>query len=146
MQLAKAAEDKGAEIDVNDAAFAYPGNMADKVRDYVLSKQGIRLNSAGEIALCIYKSLAIAYKKALDALKNITGREYTKLYIIGGGSNNDYLNELIAKQLQIPVFAGPSEASALGNALGQMIGLKAIGTKDIKKLVTDNCGVRTFLP
>ncbi|MDE5617173.1 MAG: rhamnulokinase, partial [Clostridia bacterium] len=47
VELAKSAEDKGAFIDVNDSAFAYPGNMSDKVRDYVLQKQGIELQSVG---------------------------------------------------------------------------------------------------
>ncbi|MDE7336884.1 MAG: rhamnulokinase, partial [Clostridia bacterium] len=118
VDLAKSAEDKGAFIDVNDSAFAYPGNMSDKVRDYVLQKQGIELQSVGEIALCVYSSLAKAYKVAFDGLKKITGQKYSSLYVIGGGSNNAFLNSLIEKELGIKVVKGESEASALGNAMG----------------------------
>lgn len=117
VELAQTAEDKRAVIDVNDADFAYPGFMADKVRDHVLKKQGINLQSKGEIALCVYTSLAKAYKNALDDLKKITNRDYSTLYVLGGGSNNEFLNRLIEKELNIKVVKGESEASALGNAM-----------------------------
>jgi rhamnulokinase len=118
VRLAQNAQDKGAIIDVNDSAFAYPGNMSDKVRDYIREKQGIDLQSVGEIALCVYASLAKAYKVAYDGLIKITGRKYEVLYVVGGGSNNAFLNTLIEKELGIKVVKGESEASALGNAMG----------------------------
>ena len=117
VELAKSAEDKRAVIDVNSADFAYPGAMADKVRDHVMKNQGIRLEGKGEIALCVYVSLAKAYKNALDDLKKVTNRNYSTLYVLGGGSNNEFLNALIEKELNIKVVKGESEASALGNAM-----------------------------
>lgn len=115
VDLARNAVDKGAIIDVD--GFSAPGAMADRVREYVWQKQGIALESKGEIALCVYKSLAKAYKDAYDALKRITGREYRTLYVLGGGANNGFLNSLIEEELGIKVEVGASEASALGNAL-----------------------------
>ena len=117
VELAKNAHDKGAFIDVDDDVFSYTTAMADKVKEYVLKKQGIELKSKGEIALCVYVSLAKTYKRALDDLRAITQREYSVLYVLGGGSNNDFLNSLIEKELRIKVVKGQSEASALGNAM-----------------------------
>ena len=146
VELAKDSEDKGAYIDVNDSAFALPCNMADSVKSYVFEKQGIKLRSIGEVARCVYTSLAKAYKDAYDGLVKLTGRKYGKLYIIGGGANNDYLNQIIANTLDIEVSAGPSEASALGNAIGQLVGLGAIKPSQIKNIIMENCDVKIFLP
>ncbi|MDE6188934.1 MAG: hypothetical protein K2G37_01440, partial [Clostridia bacterium] len=123
VELAQKSPDKGAYIDVNDPLFAQPQNMADKVKEFVKQKQGILLESVGEIAKCVYASLAKAYKEAYDGLTALTGKTYDKLYIVGGGANNAYLNKMIADTLNIEVVVGPSEASALGNALGQFVGL-----------------------
>lgn len=146
VELARKSADKGAYIDVNDARFALPCNMVDEVKAYVLAKQGIKLESIGEVAQCVYVSLAKAYKDAYDGLVKLTGRKYGKLYIIGGGANNEYLNQIIADTLEMEVSAGPSEASALGNAIGQFVGLGVIKPNQIKKLVQDNFDVKIFLP
>ncbi|MDE5756070.1 MAG: hypothetical protein K2I23_03190 [Clostridia bacterium] len=146
VELAKNSADKGAYIDVNDAAFALPCNMADEVKAYVWAKQGIKLEGIGEVARCVYASLAKAYKDAYVGLVKLTGRKYGKLYIIGGGANNEYLNQIIADTLGIEVSAGPMEASALGNAIGQFVGLGIIEPCQIKKLIQDNYDVKIFLP
>ena len=127
VEMAKNAKDKGAYIDVNDAAFMQPGEMADKVKNYVSEKYSVELRSEGEIALCVYKSMARAYKQALEGLSSITNTNYKSIHIIGGGANNGFLNGLIGEELQIPVLVGDSEASALGNAIVQY---KALQFKD----------------
>ena len=125
VRLAEGAKDSGAVIDVNAECFFSPGKMADKVRDSVLQNQGIVLGTVGEIARCVYASMAKAYRGAYDELKKITGREYAQLQILGGGSKNAYLNDMIGRELGVSVLAGPAEASSLGNALGQLVGLGA---------------------
>ena len=125
VRLAEGAKDSGAVIDVNAECFFSPGKMADKVRDSVLQNQGIVLGTVGEIARCVYASMAKAYRGAFDELKKITGREYAQLQILGGGSKNAYLNDMIGRELGVSVLAGPAEASSLGNALGQLVGLGA---------------------
>lgn len=125
VRLAEGANDSGAVIDVNAECFFSPGKMADKVRDSVLQNQGIVLGTVGEIARCVYASMAKAYRGAFDELKKITGREYAQLQILGGGSKNAYLNDMIGRELGVSVLAGPAEASSLGNALGQLVGLGA---------------------
>lgn len=125
VRLAEGAKDSGAVIDVNAECFFSPGKMADKVRDSILQNQGIALGTVGEISRCVYASMAKAYRGAFDELKKITGREYAQLQILGGGSKNAYLNDMIGRELGVSVLAGPAEASSLGNALGQLVGLGA---------------------
>lgn len=125
VRLAEGAKDSGAVIDVNAECFFSPGKMADKVRDSILQNQDIALGTVGEIARCVYASMAKAYRGAFDELKKITGREYAQLQILGGGSKNAYLNDMIGRELGVSVLAGPAEASSLGNALGQLVGLGA---------------------
>lgn len=125
VRLAEGANDSGAVIDVNAECFFSPGKMVDKVRDSVLQNQDIALGTVGEIARCVYASMAKAYRGAFDELKKITGREYAQLQILGGGSKNAYLNDMIGRELGVSVLAGPAEASSLGNALGQLVGLGA---------------------
>lgn len=135
---AREAENTGAIIDINDEIFFSPGNMASKVKEYVRKWQGIVLRTVGEVAACVYQSMAIAYRNAYEELCKITQRRYGTLQILGGGSNNAYLNEMIARELGVSVLSGPSEASALGNALGQLIGLHVLSLDEIKDILS--CG------
>ncbi len=133
VRRAQAAKHTGALIDVNDDVFFSPGEMASKVREYVRKNQGILLETEGEIAECVYASMAKTYRAAYDDLKKITGRTYSRLQVLGGGSNNAYLNKKIEEELGIPVLAGPAEASSMGNALGQ---LTALGAGELSYLRT----------
>lgn len=75
-----------------------------------------------DTAFVIYDNLARSYADAMTALERITGKKYTTLNIIGGGSQNNFLNKLTAKYTKRNIIAGPSECTALGNLIMQMIG------------------------
>lgn len=143
VEMAKRAE-KYAVIDVNAPEFFTHGNMVDKIKNYAKTYRNIELDGVGEIAKTVYCSMAIAYEKAYHDLCDITNKHYERLHIIGGGAKNDYLNELIAKRLKIPVWAGPIEASALGNALGQLLGKKVISKEQIKDVIINSYDVKIF--
>jgi len=108
-------------FDVNDDRFLKPENMIEEIKSYFEEKQEKAPETAGEIAYCIYNSLACCYKDAVNELEKITDRTYKTINIIGGGCQNGLLNEMIAKQSQKRVVAGPIEATALGNILCQLI-------------------------
>ena len=135
VRMAESAEVTGAYIDLNDDIFFSPGQMATKVCEYVREKQGIQLMTVGEIAACVYQSMAMSYSRAFEELKKITGREYKVLQILGGGSQNAYLNGIIERKLGIPVLAGSIEASSLGNALGQLVGLGAGSLQSLREKI-----------
>jgi rhamnulokinase len=70
---------------------------------------------------CVYKSLAACYADAIQNLSEITGKTYTSVNIVGGGSKDLYLNALTAEATGLEVFAGPTEGTAIGNLIVQMI-------------------------
>ena len=83
--------------------------------------------TAGEVALVVYDSLASDYARCVQELKELTGTDYTSINIVGGGSNNAYLNQATADATGLPVFAGPTEGTALGNLMVQFIAEGALG-------------------
>lgn len=81
---------------------------------------GGRLSDIGDYFCCAYCSLAESYRTALEELESNTTTAYCKLYIVGGGANNYFLNKLTAKATGKEVIALPIEATALGNLKIQM--------------------------
>ena len=77
--------------------------------------------SYGEIAAVIYNSLAKCYGDTIEEIQEMTGKTYDSISIVGGGSNAEYLNELTAKYTGRTVYAGPTEATAIGNVMVQMM-------------------------
>lgn len=73
----------------------------------------------------IYNSLSRDYRSAIEELQALTGKTYTSLNIVGGGSQDNYLNQMTANATGLPVFAGPTEGTALGNLLVQFIAADA---------------------
>ena len=113
-------------INVADNIFSPPFGMDERIVKYVRDTQGVQLTGIGEIARCVYNSLAMEYRYALEGLQTITGKSYDTLHIIGGGTNNHLLNQMVADCLGVKVIGGCVEATAIGNALGQLYGLGAV--------------------
>ena len=108
-----------ARIDVNDPEFLAPGDMPSRIQVHI-SRSGQRAPiTPAEITRCILESLADAYASAIQELEQITGKAVSQLNIVGGGSQNDLLNQLAADRCGIPVLAGPVEATAIGNLMAQ---------------------------
>lgn len=104
-------------INVNDQRFLAPKSMTDEINAAV----GRKL-SVGEMAYCIFNNLALFYAESLEALEGVTGEKYTTLNIIGGGSKNELLNELTKQKTGKRIVTGPTEGTAIGNLLMQMVG------------------------
>ncbi len=119
-QMAKCKVDCGI-IDVNDQRFLSPKKMMDEINKAL----GKSLNSAS-IMRVIYDSLAKFYADTVTELEINTGKKYKTLNIIGGGSKDGLLNELTARATGKKVITGPTEATAIGNLIMQMIGIGEI--------------------
>ena len=113
-------------IDPDDEEFFVPHHMPQKVTEYCRRTGQYVPQTVFEIARCVYDSLAESYKKHLSTLEKLTGKKIEVLHIVGGGANNEMLNRATAKALGIRVTAGPSEGTALGNVLCQLIALGAV--------------------
>ena len=104
-------------IDPNAPDFVAPDNMIEAVRSY-LKKSDLPLK---DVLNCIYCSLAASYDKAIKEIEEITGKKVSAVNIVGGGCQDQYLNKLTAQYTGKPVFAGPIEATAIGNLISQLM-------------------------
>ncbi len=104
-------------IDVNDGRFLSPKSMTEEVKAAV----GCPDISTGEMFAVVYHSLADCYRQAVEELESRLGRKMKSIYIVGGGSKDEYLCRLTAEKCGKPVYAGPKEATAIGNIAAQMI-------------------------
>lgn len=120
-EMAEQSKDFSSRVDVNDQCFLAPANMTEEIRAYCRRTGAQVPESAGEIAAVIYQSLADCYAKTVKELEENIGQTYDNIHIIGGGSNAAYLNQLTANATKKTVYAGPGEATAVGNLMAQMI-------------------------
>ena len=98
-------------VDANAREFLAPERMK-AAFDKALS---VKPETEGDYFRCAYRSLAACYRNAISELEQNTGRTYEKLYIVGGGAKNDFLNDLTAAATGKEIVALPIEATALGN-------------------------------
>ncbi|GHV00551.1 L-fuculose kinase [Clostridia bacterium] len=117
-------------IDPDDKRFFVPYKMNDKIRDYCRETDQAAPDGIAEIGRCVFESLALAYREAVENLERIAGRKYKCIYIVGGGSGNTLLNQLTADALGRPVYAGVPEATSVGNILCQAAGIGLIANLD----------------
>lgn len=108
-------------VDCNDESFLAPKSMTEAVRDFCRKTSQQVPETIGELAAVIYNSLAKCYADTLKQMEGITGKYYDTIYVVGGGSNADYLNKLTSRYTKRKVSAGPTEATAIGNLTVQML-------------------------
>jgi rhamnulokinase len=146
-QRAAEAEPFVAVIDPDDAVFAAPGDMPDKICAFA-EKTGQRVpQSKGEIVRTALESLALRYRWVFERLEQVGGRRLERLHIVGGGSQNQVLNQFTANAVGRPVLAGPVEATVIGNMLMQMMAAGAIGSlAEGRRLVADSFGTEVYQP
>jgi rhamnulokinase len=101
----------------------------------------------GELATVVYQSLADCYKKSLSNLEAMTGKTYPAINIIGGGANAEYLNQLTANATGKTVYAGPTEATAIGDIVCQMLACGDFSSvSEARSCIFDSFAVKTFTP
>ena len=146
--MAKEAEKtapKDYAIDLNLPQFFAPQSMIDEIKNEYRRLGRKVPESPAELAFSVYTSLAQCYKTAIDDLERITGKKYPSISIIGGGSKDSYLNTLTAKYTGKTVFAGPTEATAVGNILLQMQAAEDPAVTDgFEKLVEGSFDIKEF--
>jgi rhamnulokinase len=128
--------------------FLPPGDMPARIAGW-LSARGLPVPaSREETARCVLDSLALAYRRALVAAQDLSGRHADVVHVVGGGSRNELLCQLTAEAIGLPVIAGPAEATALGNVLVQARALGAApGDLDgMRALARGSARLRTFTP
>jgi len=132
-------------VDANDDRFLAPENMTEEVKKACAeSGQPVPENLA-EVAAVIYNSLAKCYGKTIAEIEEITGKHFEGIHIVGGGANAEYLNQLTAKATGKIVYAGPTEATAIGNLSAQMIAGKELqNLNDARNCIFESFEIKIY--
>ncbi|WP_434660910.1 rhamnulokinase [Klebsiella sp. MISC125] len=134
-------------IDCNDDRFINPDNMSAEIQAACRESGQPVPASDAELARCIFDSLALLYARVLNELAALRDQPFSQLHIVGGGCQNELLNQLCADACGITVVAGPIEASTLGNIGIQLMTLDELHNVDeFRQVVRQNCALTTFTP
>jgi rhamnulokinase len=127
--------------------FLEPGGMPGRVAAYCEKTGQKTPGQPGEMCRAILESLALRYRQVLESLEALAGRKIKVIHIVGGGSKNQLLNQLVADATGCTVVAGPSEATAAGNILVQAMGAGALsGLKEAREVVRRSFEVAVIQP
>lgn len=144
---AEAAEPFRSLVHPDDARFYAPGGMTDKIRSFCEETGQPAPRSEGEFARCILESLALRYREALEQMESLVGRSYRGMHMVGGGIQNELLCGFTADALGRPVWAGPVEASAIGNLLVQFMAQgQCANLQEARRLSADSFPVEAYAP
>lgn len=146
-ELAEKKEDFKSRVDVNDNSFLSPVSMKAAIIQFCERTNQEVPSDAGEFAAVIYNSLAECYQKTVREIEKNVQQSFESIYVIGGGSNARYLNRLTANATGKTVYAGPDEATAIGNIMAQMLADGSFGSlPEARKCVYESFKIEKFVP
>ncbi len=146
-QMAQEAKPFESLIDPDNGLFLPPGDMPGRIRQYCQKTGQPVPDSVGKVARCIFESLALKYRHVLRHQIALTGQPVETLHIVGGGSRNALLCQMTADATNCRVVAGPVEATALGNAITQLIALGDLkAVEEGRDLVRNSFPVSVYEP
>lgn len=145
VDLAKEHMDFKSIVNVDDDRFLKPDNMIKEIQNYCSETNQEIPKLPGEIAICVFNSLAHSYKRAVNNLEEIFEKKFERINIFGGGCQNNLLNELVAKITGKEVLAGPVEATAIGNIVAQLIGKNVFNDlEEARKVIKESFDIKVF--
>ncbi len=146
-RLALEAEPFKCFINPDSPEFVPHGNIPERVREYCAKTGQAVPQSVGEIVRCIYESLAMKYRLTFENLMDCTGKEYSSIHVIGGGTKDTLLCQMTANSCDRKVLAGPIEATVLGNIVVQLLATGEIDSiAKAREIVARSEGVKEYLP
>jgi len=145
--LAGEAEPLRSLIDPDHPVFLNPPDMPRQIRDFCRSTGQPEPETSGQTIRCVLESLALKYRMVLEHTERLSGTKFAGLHIVGGGIHNELLCRFAADATGRPVWAGPAEASAIGNIAVQYIALGYIGSlAEARDIIARSFPVRTYAP
>lgn len=134
-------------VDPDAAAFLAPADMPAEIRRYCEARGEITPETPGQFVRCALESLALKYRLVLERLEELTGARVEVIHIVGGGCQNELLNQFTADACGRPVIAGPTEATALGNVLVQARTSGEISTlAEMRSVVRASSAIKHYEP
>lgn len=144
---ALAAEPFQCFIDPNAPEFEMPGNLPKRVRAFCERTGQHVPQTRGEVMRCIYESLALKHRSALEMIEDVTGKAYETIHVIGGGVKDGFLCQITANACRRKVVAGPMEATVTGNIAVQLMVLGEFqDLGQVRQAIRDSADTKTYLP
>jgi rhamnulokinase len=135
------------QIDPNDPHFLSAGNMVGRIAEYCRANNSPVPSTPGEYARCIFDSLARTYRDVIKEFESVEAHSFEVIYVVGGGSANDFLNQLTANITGKKVITGAVEATLLGNIGMQAIAAGEIsGLPELRQIIAQSIPQKIFLP
>ena len=146
-EMAKKSQAFKCFIDADDELFVAPGNMPKRIKTYCKENFNVELLNIGEIVRTINESLAFKYRYCLEQIKACTNKDYNSIYMIGGGVQSELLCQMTANACNCTVYAGPVEATILGNICIQLIASKKIkNIKEAREIIKKSENIKIYKP
>ncbi len=134
-------------IEPDHLMFVNPAHMPRQIQQYCRQTEQPVPETEGEILRCIVESLALRYRFVLECIEQLAGKRFAGLHIVGGGAQHAILCQYTANALARPAWAGPQEATALGNLLVQYIALGQLqDVQHARRVVHNSFPIRTYMP
>ena len=135
-------------FDADDPRFLAPGDIPARIADYCRENELPVPQSRVEYVRSIVESLAATFARTVQLASELSGKAVTVVHLVGGGSQNELLCQLTADRCALPVLAGPTEATAIGNVLVQArtLGLVTGSIESLRALVAASTKVGRYLP
>ncbi|MFN0199763.1 MAG: rhamnulokinase family protein [Planctomycetaceae bacterium] len=134
-------------VDPDDISFLNPADMPSAISEWCQRKGQPIPDSPGAFVRCALESLALKYRRVLGWLEELSGEKVEVIHIVGGGTQNELLNQFTADACGVPVVTGPIEATALGNVLIQARSSGAMGSlAEIRSVVRNSCTLKRYEP
>lgn len=134
-------------IDPDRDAFMNPPSMTDAIADFCKKTGQPIPKNEGAFIRCCLESLAMQYRLVLRQLHEIHNTQVDKIHIVGGGTQNTFLNQLTADATGVTVITGPVEATVIGNIVMQAIGLGHIASlSEARKIIRNSFELHTYMP
>lgn len=134
-------------VDPDDPSFALPKDMPAAVSAFCKKTGQAAPAGTGALARTVLESLALKYRYVVESLESLTDTKIEVIRVVGGGSQNDVLNQFAANATGRRVLAGPAEATALGNLAMQMVGTGAVQSLDeARDIIAASFSPRSFVP
>jgi rhamnulokinase len=136
-----------AVIDPDHKPFGAPGDMPIKIEQFCRDTKQAPPASVGEVVRICLESLGLTYRKTIEGLEDVLGRKLGVIHIVGGGTQNELLNQMTADACGRTVVAGPVEATAIGNILAQATAVGGIRSlAEARAIIRNSFDVKTYEP
>lgn len=143
--MAEQEQDFPSRVDVNHDCFLAPESMIESIKNYCIDTNQPVPETIGQISAVIYESLVESYVNTTEEIERLTNHKYEVIHIVGGGSNAEYLNQRLASRAKRKVIAGPSEATAIGNIVAQMLETGELtDLEDARGCIRNSFSIRSY--